>query len=73
MKKFFLSLVAIVIIFFLGSFVYNFSTDFNKLETFLKKNIPLPLKIYIKDNFLKSDIKSENLELKNQVYDLKKK
>lgn len=72
MKKIFLIILIILTIFFLGNIAYYFSKNFNKTVSFLKDTIPLPVKIYIKENFFINDLDKENSELKNEVYDLKK-
>ena len=66
MKKILLITTVSLVFIFLLSFISYFSTDFNKSINFLKKNIPLPIKIYLKENFLKINWKNKMLNLRKK-------
>ena len=72
MKKILLITTVSLVFIFLLSFISYFSTDFNKSINFLKKNIPLPIKIYLKENFFKNKLEEQNVKLKEEVFNLKR-
>jgi len=71
-KKFFLLSTIFILLLFSLSLVINFSSSFNKSIVYLKKYVPLPIKIYLKENFFSDLIKEENLKLKEEVFDLER-